>query len=279
METVQLAKTDIKGRYFFNEEDHLHMLDKKPLTGTSSVMEIVAKPLMYWAVGEGLKLLGWTPISDYKFGKRIFLPKEPRIKAAGEFLATLPADSDLYLKLLDDAYGAHTKVKNKAATKGKDLHANLEKYIKFCLSRNNGLPSAIKDESIQQFIDWSCENVAKFLWSEMHVYSETNWIGGISDCGVQLKSGPIAIIDFKSSKEAYKSQFWQVGGYSTQVEENGGFTRQGERVLNPMKIEQHIIFPFGAKEFGPRINKDVQGDINAFKAALLLYRENAKEIT
>lgn len=259
---------------------HLHTLDGKPLTGTSSVLNIMAKPLTWWAVGEGLKTLGWMPINETVDGKRVRVKKELREEAAlkwltehSEQLFNSETAAEDWLKMLDKAYYAHDDVKDTAADKGKDLHAELEKYVKFCIEKKEGKPAGVKAEGIQDFIKWSVDNVEKFLWSEVHMYSEEYWLGGISDAGAVLKTGETAVIDFKSSKAAYASQFFQCGGYQIQLEENGGFTHDGNKILDRVKASTHIIIPFGAPEFSPSIVHDVEGrNKEAFLAALNLLR-------
>ena len=46
-------------QYKFNKEKHLHTLDGIPLTGTSSVVGVLMKPLSWWASGKAVELLGW----------------------------------------------------------------------------------------------------------------------------------------------------------------------------------------------------------------------------
>ncbi len=266
--------------YLFKDErgEHLHTLNGVPLTGTSSIMEIVSKPLTWWAVGEGLKILGWTPINEYKFGKRVSADRTRREAGVVGMLQQIKDMADKqFLELLDTAYYAHSKTKDKAATSGKDLHARLEDYIKSCIEKNGGVPLSPGDSAdqpkIQAFAAWSVDNVEKFLWSELHTYSEKHALGGITDCGAKLKDGRVVIIDFKSSKAAYASQFWQIGGYDIQLEELGGFTSKGERVMEPVKIDAHIIIPFGASEFTVEIDNDTVANRSAFLAALTLYRE------
>jgi hypothetical protein len=50
---------------------------------------------------------------------------------------------------------------------------------------------------------------------------------------VELNDGTIAVIDFKSSKDAYPEQFWQCAGYDILVSENGGYTAEGEKLFDP----------------------------------------------
>lgn len=274
-------------RYTFDSKEHLHTLDGKPLTGTSTVMEIVAKPLTWWAAGEAVKTLGWTPKTEYVNGKPRSLPKEKRIEVALDRWSEIkehvenPSDMELdnsgeaWLYYLDKAYEAHSKSLQKSAGKGKDLHSLLEKYVKYSIEKNERVPANVKSADIQDFIDWANENVEKFLWSEMHTYSEVNWLGGITDAGAILKNGRTAIIDFKSSKAAYPTQFWQIAGYDIQVGETGGFDSAGNQIMEPVKIDAHIVIPFGAPTFEAVIKYDDEGiNKHAFLSALQLYRAN-----
>ena len=263
---------EFKDRYSFDEKEHIHTLDNKPLTGTSSVMSIVGKPgLVWWSSGLAVAELGWT---NPKFTT---IPK--RYEAA-EVIKNLIGTQSIqeYVKLLDTAYAAHSKSLTKSANKGKDMHAELEAYVKECINELRGQPFLLTtgDPRIIEFSRWSVENIARFLFSEMHTYSEEHWLGGITDCGAEMIDGKIAIIDFKSSKDAYASQFWQIGGYHLQIAENGGFTAEGDRVFDPINVDLHIIIPFGAPEFKAVVDKDVIANVNSFKAALHLYRENQR---
>lgn len=261
---------EFKDRYTFNEEAHIHTLDGRPLTGTSSVMGIVGKPgLVWWASGEAVKTLGWTNPK--------FTQQEDRVKVAEISYEEIQGmGTEAYLRRLDTAYAAHSKSLNKAAKKGTDLHAELEKYVKLCIEKHDGKPLEVGGSEIQGFTKWAYENIEKYLWSEMHTYSEKLWLGGITDCGALMKDGRVAIIDFKSSKEAYPAQFWQIAGYGRQIEENGGFSREGEVLLPPTNIDLHIVIPFGAPEFTACIDQDTLANTTSFESALHLYRESQR---
>ncbi len=212
-------------------------------------------------------MLGWTHPKETS--------KDTRLAAVQVKLGEIhQMEADSFLKLLDEAYAAHTKALTKSAQKGTDLHQKLENYVKFCISNNSGKPVPAPSEFIAPFIGWAVANVDKFLWSELHTYSETLWIGGITDAGALMRDGKVAIIDFKSSKDAYPNQFWQIGGYHLQLAENGGFTATGERIVEPIKADQHIIIPFGAKEFTTAVVNKPEANTEAFKAALTLYKAN-----
>jgi len=156
------------------------------------------------------------------------------------------------------------------------MHAELENYVRSCMAYW-GKPQLTVSEhkAVNIFSEWAIENVQRFLWSEMHCWSESLWLGGISDVGALLKDGRIAIIDFKSSKEAYGSQFWQIAGYDLQIAENGGYLADGEKVLElPRPVEVYFIIPFGAEKPEPQPCYDVEGCKEAFKAALILHKKS-----
>lgn len=262
-----------KKGYYFNAEDHIHMLDGQPLIGTSTAMSVLAKPLTWWASGLAVAELGWT--NSKKDDKAVPIPD--RIAIAGpRFEQIKKLSTEDFLKLLDKAYRAHYTSLNKSADKGTDMHAELEEYTKLMILEHGGAPYELteyKHLAVQQFAEWAVTNVKRFIASEIHCYSRTHWVGGISDCIAELNDGRIVVIDFKSSKEAYLSQKWQGCGYAIEFEENGGFTSDGQKILEPLKIDAVIIFPFGAKEVKPNFYVDMIGGKEAFLAALTLHKK------
>lgn len=255
--------------YQFHDEkgEHLHTLNGRPLIGTTTVCQVISKPLVWWAAGMAVGKLGWT---NGKYAK-----PEDRLKCAETALAAIrDLSSEAYLKLLDDAYSAHSKRLKEAAKGGTDMHAELEIYVKRCLAEG-GKPIAIPTleathQAVAIFAAWALENVDHFIWSEAHCYSETMWTGGISDCGAILKDDKTAIIDFKSSKEAYFSQFVQLGGYAQAIEENGLYTSTGEATHSPIKIDAITVFPFGGG--APTTIYAVEDYQRAFISALTIHK-------
>lgn len=253
-------------RYKFDSKNHIHLLDEKPLFGTSTVVGVIAKPLTWWASGMACSHLGW---SNHKI-KNKFVPLEERLPRATEMLNRIKAmEPKEYLALLDCAYRAHKNKLDSTAEAGTDLHAQLESYVK---QKMAGAEKIITTDRIKPFIDWCDKNVKEFLWSEAHCYSETIWCGGISDVGAVLKDGRTVIIDFKSSKEAYESQFIQAAGYDLQMQENGMHDCDGNLIRKmPDEISAYFIFPFGSEELQAAERTNVKQLREAFKAAVVLH--------
>jgi hypothetical protein len=213
-------------RYTDEGRKHLHTLNDKPLFGTSTVAKVIGKgdALTWWSSGMACAEFGWLNPKKHPADA-----VKQALEAAYKRVIGLSLSE--YEKLVKTAYSAFNTRKNDAAKDGTDMHAELEYYVRACI-KNDGKPidGAWPHKAVKLFSDWSLANVEKFLWSEAHCYSEKLWVGGISDCGAILKDGKLAIIDFKSSKEAYFEQYVQAGGYSLLVEENGIFTADGVQV-------------------------------------------------
>jgi hypothetical protein len=225
-------------QYRFDRANHVHTLDGKPLMGTSTVVGVIAKPLTWWASGLAVAELGWTK----KLDPRTSTPEQVKENASDRFLRANKTLLQLqqmgpieYLGLLDKAYRAHADSLNKSADKGTDMHAELEKYVKRCIENETLVLEGTNSHhaQVRLFADWARANVRRFLVSEGHCYSEKLWTGGISDLLFEDKEGRLGIMDFKSSKEAYLSQFMQIAGYDIAISENGLFDENGNLIYKP----------------------------------------------
>lgn len=275
-------------KFIDNKEQHLHTYDMVPLLGTSTVLSILTPPLTWWASGLAVKEFG---ISDPKVITKI-KNKTATVEEVKECMVSvglkhqeiknMPLEG--YYNLLDKAYRAHSVKLKDSAKKGTDLHAELEKFVKHVISSQLNSELTVQaivqgctgmfDSKIQPFIEWSSQNVKKFLFSELHTYSQEYWIGGITDAGVELNSGEYAIIDFKSSKDAYQTQFWQIAGYNIQLEESGGYTADGEKIFILDKpVTQYIVVPFGKEPVVPVFSKyELNKCKKAFLGCLTVYK-------
>jgi len=260
-------------RFIDEGKKHLHTLDGKPLLGTSTVVGVLAKPLTWWASGMAVSLFGWL-------NPKLHPPESVKSRAREVFEQIRELDLDGYISLLKKAYGAHAEKMDISAEAGTDMHSLLEDYVKKMISDQDGVPRLMNDDNegeenwkkVQLFARWAVENVEKFLYSEVHVYSEKMWTGGITDLVFVMKDGKTLIGDFKSSKEAYLSQFIQIAGYDLQQEENGILTNDGEKLSNPLKVDGYVVFPFGGKEFVPAFRYNTEELKEGFKSACVLYK-------
>ncbi len=263
-------------KYIDEKKEHLHTLNGKPLIGTSSVGSVIAKPLTYWASGLAVMQLGVPDskiLTKYKNKTATQDEIDTLFRGCDAFLENLRGmDTDSYVKLMQKAYTAHATTLKDKAEEGTDLHAELERYVKWHMHHIN--ESIEYSDQIKPFVDWTEKNVKRFLWSEAHCFSEKMWVGGISDVGAELNDGKVIIIDFKSSKEAYLGQFWQCVGYAIQIEENGWFDKDGNQMGKLEKpIDYVCIVPFGAPKVEPQFNFDMSGGKDAFLAELVLYKK------
>src|SRR3990167_8438222 len=259
-------------KYTDEKGAHLHTLNSKPLIGTSSVLkDTLAKTLQWWAAE-------MAAVECLEAGDKIPTIREEYAVArvATDKKAAIDALQKKY-PIFRAARFAHFNDSKKKAGTGTDMHAELENYVGLCI-KNGGQPIPMNGTTreVDAFAGWSVENVEKFLWSEGHCFSETHWLGGISDCGALLKDGNLAIIDFKSSKDAFFDQFVQTGGYALEIEENGLFDADGNQTLKLDKpITALIIVPFGAEKVEPKILYAVNEYKQNFLSALGIYKSKS----
>ncbi len=274
---VESLPTKNRYRYFDENGSHLHTLDNRPLIGTSRVVSVIAKPLAWYGSGKAVEVFGCpdpkvlTKIRNKKATQEEIETLRNSVRDFLQYLDAIPFDE--YLGLLDKAYRAHDTYKRKRAVSGTDVHAECETFINDEM-RHGPLSYKAYPEQIHSFINWSRENVKRWLWSEGHCYSERHWLGGISDAGYEKRDGRLGILDFKSSREAYVSQFWQCAGYQIQICENGILDADGNMLLMPLDgISEYCIFAFGGVKPQPYFFFDPAGAQEAFLAALTIYKK------
>ena len=260
-------------KYQFNSAEHLHLLNGVALTGTTSILDVLGKPLTWWASGKAVETLGWTNEYQTIDGKRTKVDLKGRVTHCVPFWREITGlDVETYLSRLNDAYKAHSVNLKDTADAGTDLHAELERFVKNTIANR----MATYNERIQPFIVWTTENVKRFIGSEIYVYDEDLFIGGVIDCVAELKDGRIIIIDFKSSKEAYFSQFVQCALYGLQLKKNGGHDENGNLLFKIAKpISTYIVFPFGGKTLIPVENNNISQLQESAIACVNIYRAKA----
>lgn len=256
--------------------NHVHLVGDKPLCGTSTVVsEAFPKPaLIYWALQVGLAKFGFLPPKKKIAGKYVTITSEERLQSVDKVIKTgIFGTAKGVLGLLDEAYTAHNTVKKEAAVGGTDMHSLLEEYVKDCISKNGGKPIKYTgaNEKVKMFANWSEKEIQQFIHSEVNMFSEKYWLGGITDVVAKMTDGKYSIIDFKSSKESYLSQFLQAALYDLQQAENGFYTADGKKVGESLKIEKYIVIPFGKIAFEPDTRVDIANLQKTAVALLVVY--------
>ena len=256
---------------FINEnKEHLHTLDGKPLIGTTTVLKELAKPLTWWASGLAVEKLGWTNSKKVE--------QEKRLEIAGDKKSEIERMStEEYLKLLDKAYRAHADRLDESADAGVDMHEELEKYVKMCIETNEGKPIEITGEgheAVILFSKWAKGNVEQFIVSEGNAYSESLWVGGILDLLYEDRDRRLVILDFKSSKEAYFSQFLQTAGNDIEIHESGIVDKDGNQLLDlkGRPVDYYAVFPFGGNAKEPTFYYNTEVAKEGFKHVVAIYK-------
>ena len=268
MIAAEMAKLPVRKQYEYRDEkrQHLHILAGQPLYGTSTIVGILNKPLTWWAAGMALGELGWTNPK--------LVSKAEGIKIAGKARKNFFINNEEYYAWLQECYRAHDTKKKDAAVGGTDMNAELETYVKECIAYG-GKPIVAPEDAVpavKTFAKWAHLNIEKFLFSEGNTYSEKYWVGGIVDAGCKMKDGRTALLDFKSSKDAYYSQMVQVAGYALQVEETGIVTDMGVSILPSTEINEIVVVAFGSDEIKTRAAQNIKD----FKTAFIGCLENYK---
>lgn len=264
------------------KQKHLHTLNGQPLYGNTSVLNVISKPLTWWASGLAVAELGWqkelNAWSKPKPTKEdIERNKIERLAKAEIGLQTISKlNSEDYLKLLDKAYKAHSVKLDRSADAGIDMHEALELYSNYCIENNNGIPMLFqkyKFIQVEIFAKWAEKNVKRFIAVEGYCYSEKLWTGGIFDCLYEDSEGKFVMLDFKSSKEAYLSHFIQDAALDIEVSENGILDTEGNLIYQLEKpISYYAVLPFGAENPEPQFYYDLVGAKKGFEAALTLHK-------
>lgn len=255
--------------YRFAEDKHLHSLDGKPLIGTTTALSVVEKPLTWWASGQAVGAMGWLNPKKHDANDCLV--------SAGVVLTEIKLETvGDYVNRLNKAYRAHHDLKEKRAGEGTDLHALAEEYIGLHIK---GQIPLFVDPKLKAFVDWCNKNVHRFLFSEIHCYSERLWVGGKTDFGFEDMEGNWVLADIKSRDKDYFTDHLQCGLYDIQLSENGGFDKDGNKIWETARnggrtgiFQQHAIFTMGEKFTEPVFSKSVYANKDGGEHALELYK-------
>ncbi|MEK6882165.1 MAG: hypothetical protein AABY22_21285 [Nanoarchaeota archaeon] len=241
-------------QFEFNEEEHYYTLDGKRMYGITSVLGVIAKPmLIQWAANEAVRELGW-------FDERKSINKEldlTNFEKRWEEIKKLERDE--FFELLSKARYSHRKKKEKAGDIGHIVHKAIEKWIK------ESKEPELDEQGMKMFNNfksWTEKNNIKFLESEKKMYSEELWIAGTMDALIE-KDNKKYVLDIKTTGGIYdRIPFFQCAGYSIMLAEHN------------IEVEGYIIIRIGkdgaVEEF---YSYDIEGDKQGFLATLTLFKQ------
>lgn len=205
-------------KYRFTKEGHCHELlvdgEWRKLTGCTTVLSVIAKPfLIQWAANQAVEYI------KEKWG-------------------TNGLTAEQLFEVLEEARKAHCRKKEEAGQKGTDIHAIIEELIKNAIKDNKGLIAGHnpnEEKQVSHFVEWAINNKIKFLDSELGVYSEKLWLGGIVDFVCSI-NGEVWVGDIKTGNGIYPEHFAQTSAYQMMLSEMNLYPNiKGHLILNLRK--------------------------------------------
>lgn len=170
-------------KFTFNEKTHRYFYDGEPMTGVTTVLNVINKPA----------LIGWSA------------------RMAVEYIVE-NFDGELTTELLEDAKKAHAKKRDKAAEQGTDTHALVEQWIKSQIQGT--LWARPDDKQLENFVGWAMKHNVRFLESEKRVYDKDLFLAGTADLVCEI-DGKTFIGDIKTTSGIYDlTPFMQCAAYA-----------------------------------------------------------------
>lgn len=214
---IREAVLDMMSKVVFHDEKNQHIYesqeDGKWLQGVTSVSSIVPKDWMpAWGAKECAKALGY---SDY----------EGDIEIAEQVLEKIRACKTVaeYQAILKEAKGAHARKSKTALVDGKKGHEWLENYVKAKIRGTElpAMPDGMLERPLKKFIAWADENVDTWVLSEARVCNLEKAYAGTMDALAYMKTGKLAVVDFKFASHISQDYWLQTAGYQACFEPYG----------------------------------------------------------
>lgn len=228
---IQEAVLDMMSKVKFCENGHTYqnVMTGEWLQGVSSVSSIVPKDwLAAWGAKEAVKALGFSDFAgDTETAERVLA----EIKACKNIAK--------YVAILKEAKGASGRKSKTALVDGRVGHEWLEKYVLAKIRKTElpAIPEGLLARPITQFLEWEIGNVAEWILSEARVAYLEKKYAGMLDAMALMKSGKLAIIDFKFASHISEDYFLQTSGYAMTFEPYGITVDQRIIVRLPKTLE------------------------------------------
>ena len=232
-EKIQNAVLDMMKKVKFIDEKGEHRyetLDGVWLQGVSTVSSIVPKDwLAAWGAKECVKFLGY---SDY----------EGDVERAREIMKQISEckTAEEYIAILKEAKGASGRKSKTALVDGTAGHLWLQEFLLADIRRLENIkryneltkeerqkynypepPTGNLERPIKQFLDWYYENVDYPILSEARVAYPEKGFAGTLDAMAMMKTGRLALIDFKFASHISEDFYLQTAGYQATLEPYG----------------------------------------------------------
>ena len=187
----------------FDEKDHKYKVGDDIIPSVTKIIDnIVPVYLTKWAANEGA---AW-------------------FKRNAQRGWNLNDEEDVE-KIVQGIANAHIVISKTALNIGRVVHGYIEEVIEWSLGELNEMPEMPEDEaavnSIQAFGKWVRENDVEWVATEERIYSKKYKYAGTVDA-VAMIDDKFSVIDFKTSKQIYKSYKLQVYAYKQAIEEMYG---------------------------------------------------------
>jgi CRISPR/Cas system-associated exonuclease Cas4 (RecB family) len=173
------------------------------------------------------------------------------------------------LEVLGGYEGIPREVLERKAALSKILHNALRAYSDGGLTpssldlMSDRHPKLIKP--IRFFISWHKENVSDVIFAERTMYSKVYSIAGTPDLIVQMKSGRVAVIDFKMTSEIFPKNHLQTAAYQMIYSEMMDVKTKVDRII--IRFDQD-----GIAEIKNRPDETYLADKNLYLACVSLHR-------
>lgn len=225
IEKINKAVAKMNEDVVFDSKEHRYSRksDGVWLQGVSTVSNIIPKPWMSaWGGKSCSKFLGYTDYPDNQ---------DDMARASNMFVKIIQGSLVDYLALLKEAKGASSRKSTTAMADGTKGHKILEDRIKAKIAGIElpELPKGLLGRACEQFVEWEDENVDYWILSEVLVSSPDQFYAGTCDGVFMMKSGKLAVIDFKFSTHISEDAILQTAGYQNCFEKQG------------IKVDQRII--------------------------------------
>lgn len=212
---VRAAVLEMEARVIYDDESHTYKdrVTGEWYQGVSKVSSIVPKDwLSAWGAKEAVKALGY---SDYEGDTALaseILEKARACKTPEEWIA-----------ILKDAKGASGRKSKTALIDGKEGHAWLESFVKARIAGLAApeLPEGPLERPVKQFLAWEKDAVDYWILSEARVCNPEKKYAGTLDALAMMKSGRLALIDFKFASHISEDYHLQTAGYAACFEQYG----------------------------------------------------------